>query len=166
MPHSLEEFLSVALLVPMGVEADPSNPNCIWGLPVVVEGPPGVGKSALVKATAAAVELEGRTIYCPTRSYEDFAGLPMPDADDPDGVRMVCPLPAIRQLKKAESGVCFLDEISGTPRAVQNALLGFVLDRAVGDLQLPPRVRILSAANGILEGGNYELIPPLANHFA
>jgi hypothetical protein len=166
MMSNLEEFLSVALLVPMGPDAEPSDPECIWGLPVVVEGPPGTGKSAVVKQVSKAVGLKCSVIYCPTRNPEDFAGALVLDPGSKYGVRTVCALTAVQQMMDLEKGVFNLDEISGTSRAVQNALLGFVLDRAVGDTQLPPSVRILSTANGVNEGGNYELIAPLANRFA
>jgi hypothetical protein len=49
---------------------------------------------------------------------------------------------------------------------VQAALLRVVLDRAVGDVELPAAVRIVAAANPAdVAAGGWELSPPLANRF-
>lgn len=70
------------------------------------------------------------------------------------------------RLVKLGKGILFLDEISTARPAVQAALLRVVLDRYVGDLQLPKEVRIIAAANPPNETpGCWDLSPPLANRF-
>jgi len=70
------------------------------------------------------------------------------------------------RLSNLKNGVLFLDEISTARPAVQAALLRVVLDRCVGDMQLPSGIRILAAANPASETpGCWDLNAPLANRF-
>src|SRR5207248_8810483 len=48
---------------------------------------------------------------------------------------------------RAERGLLFLDELTTAPPAVQAAMLRVVLERVVGDVTLPPAVRVVAAAN-------------------
>ena len=60
----------------------------------------------------------------------------------------------------------FLDEISTAPPAVQAALLRVVLERTVGDLQLPDDVVVVAAANPPEQAADgWDLSAPLANRF-
>lgn len=159
---SLEKMISIALLVPMG---DPSQNDCIWGLPFLLWGSPGIGKTGRIRQAGKAAFLEVRTVYPATRAPEDFSGVPVVG---PDGkLRVECILGAVRELCEIGRGVLFLEEISCAAPAVQAALLSVVLDRVVGDTRIPPQVRILSAANPPSEAaGGWELEPPMANRFA
>src|SRR5205823_11964182 len=54
--------------------------------------------------------------------------------------------------------------ISTAPPAVQAAMLRIVLERVVGDLELPPGVRVVAAANPPEQAADgWDLAPPLAN---
>jgi hypothetical protein len=78
-------------------------------------------------------------------------------------VRFAPPLWAIR-LAQAGTGLLFLDELSTAPPAVQAALLRVVLERTVGDLQLPPDVSVVAAANPPEQAADgWDLSAPLAN---
>jgi len=71
-----------------------------------------------------------------------------------------------RRLAREGKGILFLDEISTAPPAVQAALLRVVLDRVVGDLELPPGVAVVAAATPPEQAaGGWDLSPPLANRF-
>lgn len=71
-----------------------------------------------------------------------------------------------RQLAEQEAGILFLDEISTAPPAVQAALLRVVLERVVGDLELPEGIVVIAAANPPdLAADGWDLSPPLANRF-
>jgi MoxR-like ATPase len=60
----------------------------------------------------------------------------------------------------------FIDEITTCMPQVQAALLRVILHRKVGTKVLPPRVRIVAAANPPDEiSGGFQLTPPLANRF-
>jgi len=60
----------------------------------------------------------------------------------------------------------FLDELSTAAPSVQAALLRVPIERMVGDLPLPPEVRIVAAANRQNEAtGTWDLSAPMANRF-
>lgn len=134
-------------------------------IPAVVWGDPGVGKTARVRQiTQDELRWPLYEVIASIREPADFAGYPVPVNGH---VRLV---PSgewadfAEKAEKAGGGVLFLDEISCTPPAVQAALMRVVLDRHVGELQLPSFVRVVCAANptGIAAGG-WDLAAPLAN---
>ena len=132
------------------------------GAPVLAWGPPGVGKTATVIAVADALSLPLEIVLASIREPSDFSGLPV---IRDDGVAMEAPAWA-RRLAASGKGILFLDEISTAPPAVQAALLRVVLDRVVGDMELPPSVAVVAAANPPEQAaGGWDLSPPLANRF-
>ncbi len=132
------------------------------GVPVLLWGGPGVGKTAAVTQMVTTKGWPIEIVIASIREPSDFAGLPVVIGD---GVRLAPPLWAQR-LASAEQGVVFLDELSTAPPAVQAALLRVVLERAVGDLVLPPGIRVIAAANPTEEAADgWDLAPPLANRF-
>ncbi|MGI9951410.1 MoxR family ATPase [Moorellaceae bacterium AZ2] len=132
------------------------------GVPVLLWGPPGVGKTASITALAETLDLPLEVVIASIHEPSDFSGLPVIRED---GVRMEAPAWA-RRLAQAGKGILFLDEISTAPPAVQTALLRVVLDRVVGDLPLPPGVAVVAAANPPEQAaGGWDLSAPLANRF-
>jgi hypothetical protein len=135
---------------------------------------------------AQAMGLHCETVIASIREPSDFAGLPVVignagfgaaggDAVGTAGaastggagatavVRFAPPLWAIR-LAQAGTGLLFLDELSTAPPAVQAALLRVVLERTVGDLELPPDVSVVAAANPPEQAAEgWDLSAPLAN---
>jgi hypothetical protein len=134
-------------------------------VPAVLWGDPGVGKTARVRqVTQQQLKWPLYEVIASIREPADFAGYPVPVNGH---VRLV---PSgewsdfAEGVKKAGGGVLFLDEISCTPPAVQAALMRVVLDRHVGELQLPSSVRVVCAANPTgLAAGGWDLAAPLAN---
>ncbi|WP_461365285.1 AAA family ATPase [Candidatus Darwinibacter acetoxidans] len=132
------------------------------GVPILAWGPPGVGKTAVITALAESLALPLEVVLASIREPADFSGLPVIRED---GVKMEAPAWA-RRLAREGKGILFLDEISTAPPAVQAALLRVVLDRVVGDLELPPGVAVVAAANPPEQAaGGWDLSPPLANRF-
>lgn len=132
-------------------------------VPLLLWGEPGVGKTSAVLDMAAAAGLPCEVVIASIREPSDFAGLPV--VDGAELVRFAPPRWAER-LSAEGRGVLFLDELTTAPPAVQAALLRVVFERAVGDLELPPDVVILAAANPTGTAANgWDLTAPLANRF-
>lgn len=132
------------------------------GVPVLVWGPPGVGKTAGIMALGRRLGVPVEVVVASIREPADFLGLPVVVGQE---VRFAPPAWAQR-LASTGRGILFLDEISTAPPAVQAALLRVVLDRVVGDLELPKGVYIIAAANPPeWAAGGWDLSPPLANRF-
>ncbi len=147
------EALLVALATP--------SPQGTTGIPVLLWGRPGVGKSSFIEGLATP-ELKVTTLIASIHDPTDFSGLPVLENGRvryavPDWVRGFVDFPA---------GILFLDELSTAPPSVQSALLRVVFERKVGFEPLPDGVRIVAAANppDLMVGG-WELSPPLRNRF-
>lgn len=161
MTLPLEQSISISLLTPMG---DPNSPSCVWGMPLLIWGSPGIGKSARVAAAAKSAGLHMESVFSAGQHPEDFTGIPV--RNESGGLHRVCALEEVNRLVKMGRGVLFLDEVSCAPPTVQAALLKVVMNRYIGDTQLPGGVRIIAAANPAEEAaGGWELEPPLANRF-
>jgi MoxR-like ATPase len=132
-----------------------------WGLPLLLIGPRGSGKSSVVRQEVKRCSLSCETMIASICEPADFNGLPVIRED---GVNFVPHAKFIRA-SKAERAVIFLDEITTAPLGVQHALLRVVLEGVAGDLHMPPSVRFVAAANPPEEAGGYALTGPLATRF-
>jgi hypothetical protein len=131
------------------------------GIPVLLWGRPGVGKSSFMEGLEAP-DFPVLTLIASIHDPTDFSGLPV----HVDGaVRYAIP-EWVGLFKPDGDGLLFLDELTTAPPSVQAALLRVVLERKVGFHPLPPKVRIVAAANppDLMTGG-WELSPPLRNRF-
>ena len=138
------------------------------GIPTVLWGDPGEGKTSVIEATAAGLGYHLEVVIASLREPADFAGLPVPDLA---GRRMWLAPPdwAVRLVEAAAAGrrpAVFFDEISCAAPATQAALLRVCCDRVVGDLVLPAETVVLAAANPpSLAADGWDLAPPMANRF-
>lgn len=131
-------------------------------VPVLLWGGPGQGKSSALHGLAEGLGLPLEVVIASVREPSDFAGLPVVTDG---GVVLAPPSWAVR-LASAGEGVVLFDEVSTAPPAVQAALLRVVLERVVGDLALPPGIRVVAAANPPEEAADgWDLAPPMANRF-
>jgi hypothetical protein len=129
-------------------------------VPVLLWGAPGTGKTATIRAVADSLGWPCETVIASIREPSDFAGLPVVI----DGEVIFAPPAWARRLAQAGRGLLFLDELSTAPPAVQAALLRVVLERVVGDLELPPDVAVVAAANPPEQAADgWDLSAPLAN---
>ncbi|RMB09017.1 ATP-binding protein [Eilatimonas milleporae] len=133
------------------------------GHPVFLSGPPGVGKSTIVKDYAAQNRLDLIDLRAVLLDPTDLRGLPFPVGDGDDKhVKWLIP----EFLPKEGKGILFLDELNAAPRLVQSACLQLVLDRRLGEYALPDGWQIVAAGNRVTDGaGISTMITPLANRF-
>ena len=110
--------------------------------PAFIWGPPGVGKSSVVRKVAASEKLPLRDVRASLLDPTDLRGIPTIEG----GRAVWCP-PAFLPSDEDPVGILFLDEINAAPPLVQAALYQLVLDRQIGEYKLPEGWRIIAAGN-------------------
>ncbi len=132
-------------------------------LPVFIWGPPGIGKSSIVKQIAASQELEFLDLRLSLLDPTDLKGIPFFNPDTNEGVWAK---PSFLPSVPGSKGILFLDEINTAPPAVQASAYQLILDRKVGEYELPDGWSIIAAGNRENDRGVvYKMPPPLANRF-
>lgn len=128
--------------------------------PVFLWGPPGIGKSSLVRAAATQLGLPVIDIRAVLLDPVDLRGLPAVNGDHKAHWCQPAFLPT------DGSGVLFLDELAQAPPLVQSACLQLTLDRRIGEYELPPGWTVIAASNRTEDrAGAHRLISPLLNRF-
>ena len=132
-------------------------------LPAFVWGPPGIGKSSIVAQIAEAKGLEFLDLRLALLDPTDLKGIPFFDPENRQGVWAP---PSFLPDDPDSRGILFLDEINSAPPAVQASAYQLVLDRRVGEYELPEGWSIVAAGNRENDRGVvYRMPPPLANRF-
>lgn len=151
---------------PIGAEAlliaiQTPNQKGSMGIPVLLWGKPGIGKSSFLEGLEEE-DFPVLTLIASIHDPTDFSGLPVHHEGK---VKYAVP-EWVSQFDVEGDGLLFLDELTTAPPSVQAALLRVVLERRVGFHPLPNGVRIVAAANppDMITGG-WELSPPLRNRF-
>ena len=111
-------------------------------LPIMLWGPPGVGKSSAVAAAAHARGLRMEDVRLAQLDATDLRGIPVPDRESR---RVEWYSPSF--LPREGDGILFLDEIDKASALVKNAALQLVLERRLGDYRLPDGWRLVCAGN-------------------
>ena len=131
-----------------------------WGLPVLFEGEPGVGKSAVIEDFATDCGLACEVLSAAERGEGAFGVVPVPS-----GGLLTYPAPDWVS-RMSNGGIVFCDEITSSPPALQAPQMGLVHAKRIGSFTLGPRVRVIGACNPPDVAANgYDLAPPLANRF-
>ncbi len=132
--------------------------------PVMLWGPPGVGKSQIVAQVAAKHNAPVIDIRLSQMEPSDLRGIPFRV-----GNHVEWAIPAL--LPDAErhgtTGILFLDEITSAPPSVSAAAYQLILDRRLGEYQVPKQWAIIAAGNRQGDRGvTYTMPAPLANRFS
>lgn len=132
-------------------------------LPVFIWGAPGIGKSSIVKQVAAQKGLQFLDLRLSLLDPTDLKGIPFFDAEHKEGVWAK---PSFLPKESNSKGILFLDEINTAPPAVQASAYQLILDRKVGEYELPDGWSIVAAGNRENDRGVvYKMPSPLANRF-
>lgn len=130
------------------------------GQPTFIWGPPGVGKSDVVRQIAEELKRKIIDVRAVLLDPVDLRGLPMIE----NGEAQWCP-PSFLPKGKTK-GILFLDELNAAPPLVQAACYQLVLDRRIGEYVLPKDVIVIAAGNRETDRAVTSRMPsPLANRF-
>ncbi len=131
--------------------------------PVMIWGPPGIGKSQIVAQIAQRHCVPLLDIRLSQMEPSDLRGIPFrvdklvewaPPAILPDAQR------------HGAAGIMFLDEITSAPPSVSAAAYQLILDRRLGEYRVPEGWAIFAAGNRQGDRGvSYVMPAPLANRF-
>ena len=131
--------------------------------PVFLWGPPGIGKSDIVKQIGEDTQREVVDVRLALWEPTDIKGIPYYNADQG---KMVWAPPAELPVNEDSTAIIFLDELNSAPPAVQAAAYQLILNRRVGTYELPKGVDIVAAGNRDGDRGvTYRMPAPLANRF-
>ncbi|MCP3849756.1 MAG: AAA domain-containing protein [Gammaproteobacteria bacterium] len=132
--------------------------------PVMIWGPPGIGKSQLVSQVADKHERTLIDIRLSQMEPSDLRGIPFKDNDK---VEWAVPSMLPDAEKHGKEGILFLDEITSAPPSVSAAAYQLILDRRLGDYKIPDGWAIFAAGNRQGDRGvTYSMPAPLANRFS
>ena len=140
--------------------------------PMMVWGPPGIGKSETFQQITDSYIAEGKkaklidarlSLWDPT----DLKGYPYYNKET-NRMSFSSPdeLPTEAEAAEYDIIVLFLDELNGAAPATQAAAYQLILNRAIGKYKLPDNVVIAAAGNRETDKGvTYRMPKPLANRF-
>jgi hypothetical protein len=126
-------------------------------------GPPGIGKSDIVKQIGNEQEREVIDVRLSLWEPTDIKGIPYYNSTSNT---MTWAPPAELPTDPESTAILFLDELNSAAPATQAAAFQLVLNRRVGTYVLPKGVSIVAAGNREGDKGvTYRMPAPLANRF-
>jgi MoxR-like ATPase len=132
--------------------------------PVMLWGPPGVGKSDMIRQTGDRHQSPVIDIRLSQMEPSDLRGIPFRSGDY---VEWAAPAILPDERRHGPEGILFLDEITSAPPSVSAAAYQLILDRRLGEYQVPEGWAIFAAGNRQGDRGvTYTMPAPLANRFS
>ncbi len=134
--------------------------------PCMIWGPPGIGKSEIIAQIGAEDNRPVIDMRLLIMEPTDLKGIPFYDPETKT-MRWAAPdeLPKKGEMALANA-ILFLDEINAAPQAVQAAAYQLILNRRVGQYELPEGVSIVAAGNRETDKAvTFRMPSALANRF-
>jgi len=132
--------------------------------PVMLWGPPGVGKSQMVALVAEQHGMPVIDVRLSQMEPSDLRGIPFRVEDR---VEWAVPSMLPDAERHGQQGILFLDEITSVPPSVSAAAYQLILDRRLGAYTVPEGWAIFAAGNRQGDRGvTYTMPAPLANRFS
>ncbi len=132
--------------------------------PVMIWGAPGVGKSQIIAQVAAKHDIPLIDIRLSQMEPSDLRGIPFRNGES---VEWAVPAMLPDKERHGTSGILFLDEITSAPPSVSAAAYQLILDRKLGQYEVPEGWAIFAAGNRQGDRGvTYTMPAPLANRFS
>ncbi|MBQ6245277.1 MAG: AAA family ATPase, partial [Kiritimatiellae bacterium] len=114
--------------------------------PLMVWGPPGVGKSSIMRGVAESLGIGFIDVRLAQREPVDIRGLPVPTENG-----VVWQVSAEWPRDPKSRGIILFDEITAADRSLQVAAYEFILDRRLGNLYSVPDGWYICAAGNRVE---------------
>jgi hypothetical protein len=131
--------------------------------PVMLWGPPGVGKSQIIAGIAHKHDVKLIDIRLSQMEPTDLRGIPFRKGET---VEWSVPAMLPDAARHGDKGILFLDEINAAPPTVSAAAYQLILDRRLGEYTIPDGWAIFAAGNRQGDRGvTYAMPAPLANRF-
>jgi hypothetical protein len=132
--------------------------------PVMLWGPPGVGKSQMVAHIAERHRVPVIDLRLSQMEPSDLRGIPFRVEEH---VEWAIPSMLPDAERHGSQGILFLDEITSVPPSVSAAAYQLILDRRLGAYEVPDGWSIFAAGNRQGDRGvTYTMPAPLANRFS
>ncbi len=132
--------------------------------PVMIWGAPGIGKSQIVADIANKYKVKLIDIRLSQMEPSDLRGIPFKNGPWVDwSIPSLLP----NEDRHGKQGVLFLDEITAAAPSIAAAAYQLILDRRLGEYELPQGWMIVAAGNRAGDRGiTYTMPAPLANRFS
>ncbi|MGH8670534.1 MAG: AAA family ATPase [Burkholderiales bacterium] len=131
--------------------------------PVMLWGPPGVGKSQIIAQIAQRHDVPLIDVRLAQMEPTDLRGIPFRKGD---WVEWAVPAMLPDAQRHGAKGILFLDEITSAPPTVSACAYQLILDRRLGEYTIPNGWVIFAAGNRQGDRGvTYVMPAPLANRF-
>ncbi|WP_353661395.1 MoxR family ATPase [Hydrogenimonas sp. SS33] len=132
-------------------------------VPLFLWGPPGIGKSSIVRQIAEERGIGFVDLRLSLLDPTDLRGIPF---FDQQAKQAVWAPPAFLPDGSVAEGILFLDELNTAAPMVQASAYQLILDRKIGEYELPGGWAIVAAGNREGDRGVvYRMPAPLANRF-